>query len=83
MKARNPHNAFLDGYLLLAAGLTANNKLDLIAGLSASLKTETAKPGRKSSFAQAFGAFESTATAEEIIADLRASRTFTRQIESF
>ena len=64
MKARTPANAFLDGYLLLAAGLTTNSKLDLIAGLSASLKTNTARPGRKPSFAQAFGAFESAATAE-------------------
>lgn len=27
MKARAPRNAFLDGYLLLAAGLTTNSKL--------------------------------------------------------
>ena len=83
MKTTRSHNAVLDGYLLLAASLSATSKLDLIAELSASLKTDAAGMAPHSSFAQAFGAFESEQTAEEIIAQLRSSRTFNRQIESF
>jgi hypothetical protein len=71
----------LDGYVRLAASLSTASKLDLIARLSASVKGDMAR--RENSFAESFGAFESEQTAEEIIADLRASRTFTRQIESF
>jgi hypothetical protein len=71
----------LEGYVRLAASLSTASKLDLIARLSASVKGDIAQ--RENSFAEAFGAFESGQTAEELIADLRASRTFTRQIESF
>lgn len=73
--------SILDGYLHLAASLPTASKLDLIARLSASVKSDMTH--RKNTFSKAFGAFESAQTAEEIIADLRASRTFTRQIESF
>lgn len=38
---------------------------------------------RKKSFYNAFGAWESKQTAEEIIEDIRNSRTFNRQIEEF
>lgn len=81
MKSIALDTTVLDGYLHLAASLSTASKLDLIARLSASVKGDIAQ--RKNSFSQAFGAFESKQTAEEIIADLRASRTFTRQIESF
>lgn len=76
-------NPLLTSYLQLAASLSSASKLDLIAQLSASVKDELAATHREAAFAQAFGAFESDKTAEELIADLRASRTFTRQIESF
>lgn len=71
----------LDGYLHLLANLPTTSKLDVIARLSASIKQDITS--RESSFRQAFGAFESEQSAEDIIADLRASRTFTRQIEAF
>lgn len=71
----------LDGYVRLTATLSTASKLDLIARLSASVKGDIVQ--RENSFGEAFGAFESEQTAEEIIADLQASRTFTRQIESF
>ena len=83
MKTPAITNPLLASCLQLAASLSTDSKLDLIAQLSASVKGELAATRRESSFAQAFGAFESSQTAEELIADLRASRTFTRQIESF
>lgn len=76
-------NPLLASYLQLAASLSSASKLDLIAQLSASVKGELAATHHAGTFAQAFGAFESDKTAEEVIDDLRASRTFTRQIESF
>ncbi len=83
MKAPPLNNPLLTSYLQLAASLSTDSKLDLIAQLSASVKDELAAARSKNSFAKAFGAFESTQTAHELIADLRASRSFTRQIESF
>lgn len=83
MKAPALNNPLLASYLQLAGSLSTGSKLDLIAQLSASVKEELAANQRKSAFAKAFGAFESAQTAEELIAELRASRTFTRDIESF
>lgn len=76
-------NPLLDSCLHLAAGMSSENKLDLIARLSALLKVEMAAGRNQDDFRQAFGAFESTQTAEELIEELRRSRTFTRQLESF
>ncbi|RZK92323.1 MAG: hypothetical protein EOO62_33355 [Hymenobacter sp.] len=59
----------LDGYVRLAATLSTASKLDLIARLSASVKGDIVQ--RENSFAEAFGAFESAQTAEEIIDDYR------------
>lgn len=83
MKNTVPRSAALDGFLRLAASLSANSKLDLIAELSASLKKGTDQMRPAPSFGQAFGAFESSSSAEEIIEELRVSRSFTRQIEPF
>ncbi len=77
------HKIVLDGYLSLAANLPFDSKLDLIAKLSSSVKNSVNEAQNKFSFKAAFGAFESEQTAEEIIAELRASRTFTRKIEEF
>ena len=73
----------LDGYLRLTASLTTASKLDLVTLLSASLKAELAQTSRSDAFNSAFGAFKSSQTAEELIAELRVSRTSTRQIEPF
>ena len=71
----------IDGYLRLLDNLTINSKLDLIAKLTLSIKTT--KKDKESAFEKSFGAFQSKQTAEEIIDEIRSSRTFTRQIESF
>ena len=81
MRTTERNATIVDGYVVLLNNLEANNKLDLIAKLSASLKKDFAD--KKSSFKKAFGAFESKKTAEEIIADIRGSRISNRQIESF
>lgn len=83
MEAPASANSLFDSFLQLAAGLSADRKLDLIAQLSASVKAELLAKSEHNTFARAFGAFETEQTAEELITELRASRTFTRQPESF
>jgi hypothetical protein len=71
----------LGNYLGLLDNLSPSNKLDLIAKLTASVKSDLAP--KSSSFKNAFGAFESSKSAEEIIDEIRESRVFNRQIEPF
>ena len=81
MERADINTALVEGYLQLLYNLSPSSKLDLIARLTASIKSDlTDKP---SSFQKAFGAFESDKSADEMITDIRNSRTFTRQIESF
>ena len=73
------NNSLADYYYKLLSSLNADSKLDLIARLSQSLrKNETEK---NIPLADLFGAYKSEETAEEIIAELRASRTFNRKTE--
>ena len=71
----------IDGYVELLKNLSPSNKLDLISKLTASVKSDLTT--KKTSFNKAFGAFESSKSAEEIIDEIRSSRVFNRQIESF
>jgi len=71
----------INGYIELLENLSPNTKLELISKLTNSIKSDLKK--KKNSFKKAYGAFESDKTAEEIIEDLRNSRNFNRQIESF
>lgn len=68
-----------DYYFGFLKNLKHDSKLDLIAKLSESLKT-TSKKGDVS-LQSLFGAYKSEETADEIIAELRASRTFNRNTE--
>jgi hypothetical protein len=74
-------NTILDGYSGLLNNLSAANKLDLIARLTAAVKTDLTT--KRTTFKLAFGAFDSAKTAEEIITDIRSSRVSTRKNESF
>lgn len=60
--------------------LSPGNKLDLISKLTLSVKTDLTD--RKKSFYKAFGAWDSKQSADDIIKDIRSSRTFNRQIEN-
>lgn len=79
MKAVDINNTIIDGYIRLLDNLSPSNKLDLISKLTLSVKSDIAE--KKKSFYKAFGAWDSTQTAEEIIKEIRNSRTFNRQIE--
>lgn len=81
MKVIDINTTLIEGYLRLLGNLSQRNKLDLIAKLTRSAKTDIAD--RKKSFYKAFGAWESKQSAEEIIANIRNSRSFNRQTEEF
>ncbi|MCP9767111.1 hypothetical protein EGI22_04260 [Lacihabitans sp. LS3-19] len=81
MNTINFNSKIVEGYLGMLDNLSPSNKLDLIAKLTASVKTDL-KP-KKSNFKKAFGAFESSKSAEEIIEEIRESRVFNRQVEAF
>lgn len=81
MKTIDINTTLIDGYLQLLDNLSPSNKLDLISKLTLSVKTDITR--KKATFYKAFGAWESNQTADQIIGDIRDSRTFTRQIEQF
>lgn len=71
----------LEGYIKLLDNLNSTVKLDIISKLSLSIKKGSAKKNK--SIHKAFGAWVSNQSAEEIVKEIRSSRKFNRQIESF
>jgi hypothetical protein len=80
MKANNS-TILIDNYFGLLRSLSKENKLRLIDKLSKSIVDEAAKDENLAD--KFFGAFKSEKSAEDIIAEIRNSRTFTRTIEAF
>ena len=78
METFNANNNLIDGYLKLLHSLSPNNKLELISKLILSLKKETEK---KDYFYKAFGAWESSKSADQMISDIKKTRKFKRRIE--
>ena len=81
MKATDINTTLIIGYLRLLDNLSLSNKLDLISKLTLSVKTDFTD--KKKYFYKAFGAWQSKQSADEIISDIRNSKTFTREIEKF
>ncbi|KQS32978.1 hypothetical protein [Dyadobacter sp. Leaf189] len=75
------NSTLVNGYIGLLDSLSLEEKLDLISKLSASAKQNIVD--KKSAFRNAFGAFDSKKTADEIIDEIKSSRVATREIESF
>lgn len=71
----------LNNYWGLLNNLNPHIKLSLIEKLLKSLKRDINT--KKNDFKKAFGAWESDESAEEIIAQIRASRVFKRNIEKY
>lgn len=69
-----------DYYFDFLKNLQHDTKLDLITKLSESLKSTEQQEDKP--LALLFGAYQAEETAEEIIAELRASRVFTRKTET-
>lgn len=79
MKTTDLNTALLDNYLGLIKNLSPEIKLDLIERITRTLKGNLTN--KNSSITDAFGVWQSKKTADEIITEIRESRTFNRQIE--
>ncbi len=79
MLSSNQHTNLADYYFGFLKNLNPDSKLDLISKLSLSLKENEATT--ETSLQSIFGAYQSNDSAEEIIAEIRTSRTSNRNIE--
>ncbi|MCX6327456.1 MAG: hypothetical protein NT144_12535 [Bacteroidia bacterium] len=77
----NTNAILIDNYFGLLSSLSKENKLKLIAKLSNSIIDEATD--NENIVDKFFGAFESKKSAEELIKEIRESRTFNRTIEAF
>jgi len=77
----NASSIMIDNYFGLLRGLSTEYKIKLIAKLSNSIVEEVKE--NESLVDKFYGAFISKTSAEEIITEIRESRTFNRTIESF
>ncbi|RLD62149.1 MAG: hypothetical protein DRJ05_01095 [Bacteroidetes bacterium] len=77
----NAETQILSGYWGLLSNLNPNLKLKLIEKLSKSVSRDIIK--KKDKFEESYGAWIDNRDSEEIIKEIRDSRSFSRQIESF
>jgi len=77
----NTNAILIENYFGLLNSLSRENKIKLIARLSNSILDEISE--EENVIDRFFGAFKSDKSAEEIINEIRDSRTFTRTIEAF
>ncbi|MEJ7739208.1 MAG: hypothetical protein WKF97_17420 [Chitinophagaceae bacterium] len=80
MNTSSQNISLADYYFEFLKNLNADNKLDLISKLSQSLKKSDSFS--ETTLQSLFGAYKSEETADEIIAEIRASRVFNRNIET-
>jgi hypothetical protein len=77
MKAIEKNTNTVDSYYTLLKSLSPNNKLELIARLSKSMKSTKIK--KDTSWEDLFGAWELDETSDKFIEDLVNDRNFTRK----
>ena len=77
MKSADINTNLIDSYYTLLKSLSPDNKLELIARLSKSLKT--AKKTKNDSWKSLFGAFVLDQSADEFVEELKRDRTFIRK----
>ncbi len=71
----------IDSYIALLKNLSVNNRLDIIAKLTQSIKSDS-KP-IKDSFNKAFGAWDKNDDAEKLVLTIGNSRNINRKISEF
>ncbi len=77
MKTADINTTLIDRYFTLLKSLSPDNKLELIAKLSKSMKTT--KKSKDISWKSLFGALEIDQSAEDFVADLKKDRKFSRK----
>ncbi len=80
MKTADINMNLVDSYYTLLKSLSPNNKLELIARLSKSMKT-TKKKKEDTSLDTLFGSWASEQSADELVRELKQARNFNRQRE--
>ena len=79
MKAADINTNLIDSYFTLLKSLSPDNKLELIARLSKSMKTT--KKAKKASLKSLYGSWVSEQSADQLVDELKQARTFNRQRE--
>lgn len=77
----NTSTILIDNYFGLLSSLSKENKMKLIAKLSNSVVDDSVEEENLAD--KFYGAFKSEKSAEEIIKEIRDSRTFNRTLEAF
>ena len=77
MKATDININLIESYLGLLENLSSDNKLELIARLSKSMKNT--KKSKTGSLKSLYGAFISKQSADELIDEIKKARTFNRK----
>jgi hypothetical protein len=77
MKTTDININLVDSYYTLLKNLSPNNKLELIARLSNSMKTTKVK--KDTSWEELFGSWELDQSADEFIDELKKDRNFSRK----
>jgi len=80
MKATDINTALIDNYFSLLKNLSHDNKLELIARLSKSMKGSK-KAKKEISLSSLYGSWVSDQSADEIISELKNARNFNRKVE--
>ena len=81
MNTADINTKLIDSYISLLKNMSAQNKLDLISKLSNTVKTDLEQ--EKTDFYKAFGGWDKTESAEDLIETIMEARTFNRTIEEF
>jgi hypothetical protein len=71
----------IESYISLLKNMSAQNKLDLISRLTNTIKTDLDQ--ENTDFYKAFGGWDESESAEELIEAINGSRTFNKSIEEF
>ena len=77
MRTADRNTNLIDSYFTLLKSLSPNNKLELIAKLSESMKTT--RETKDTSWKSLFGALELDQSADEFVEDLKKDRKFSRK----
>ena len=77
MRTADRNTNLIDSYFTLLKSLSPNNKLELIAKLSESMKTT--RETKDTSWKSLFGALELDQSADEFVEDLKKDREFSRK----
>ena len=80
MKTTDLNKALIDNYFGLIKNLSPEIKINLIERIAITLKGDIKKSNP--TLSDAFGAWKSKKSADEIINELRKNRNFNRQIEN-